>query len=90
MDKNIENLLNNLEPDIDKKCFEIKEMRKEKQMQRIFILFAVLILFVPSILILLNISVFGIIFGAIAIIAVLIIAMMPIALKQNIGGECYE
>lgn len=90
MDKNLQNVLSNLEPEIDKKCFELKQKTREKRMQKLFILAIVLLLFLPSTLIILNINVWGFIVGAIAVIALAILIMLPIALKENARGECYE
>lgn len=90
MDKNLQNVLSNLEPSIDKKCFELKQKAREKRMQKLFILAIVLLLFMPSTLIILNINVWGFIVGAIAVIALAILIMLPIALKENARGECYE
>ncbi len=90
MDKNLQNVLSNLEPSIDKKCFELKQKAREKRMQKLFILAIVLLLFLPSTLIILNINVWGFIVGAIAVIALAILIMLPIALKENARGECYE
>ena len=90
MDKNLPNVLSNLEPEIDKKCFELKQKTREKRMQKLFILAIVLLLFLPSTLIILNINLWGFIVGAIAVIALAILIMLPIALKENARGECYE
>ena len=90
MDKNLQNVLSNLEPEIDKKCFELKQKRRERKMQKLFILAIVLLLFMPSTLIMLNINIWGFIVGGIAVIALAILIMLPIALKENARGECYE
>lgn len=90
MDKNLQNVLSNLEPEIDKKCFKLKQKTREKRMQKLFILAIVLLLFLPSTLIILNINLWGFIVGGIAVIALAILIMLPIALKENARGECYE
>ena len=90
MDKNLQTVLSNLEPEIDKKCFELKQKTREKRMQKLFILAIVLLLFLPSTLIILNINLWGFIVGGIAVIALAILIMLPIALKENARGECYE
>ena len=90
MDKNLQNVLSNLEPEIDKKCFELKQKTREKRMQKLFILAIVLLLFMPSTLIMLNINIWVFIVGAISVIALAILIMLPIALKENARGECYE
>ena len=90
MDKNLQNVLSNLEPEIDKKCFELKQKRKERRMQKLFIFAIVLLLFIPSTLIMLDVNIWGFIVGAIGLIALAILIMLPIALKENARGECYE
>lgn len=90
MDKNLRNVLSNLEPEIDKKCYELKQKRRERRMQKIFILAVVLLLFVPSTLIMLDVNIWAFIIGAISLMALAILIMLPIALKENARGECYE
>ena len=90
MDKNLQNALSNLEPAIDKKCFELKQKTRERKMQKLFILAIVLLLVMPSTLIMLNVNIWGFIVGAIGLIALAILIMLPIALKENTRGECYE
>lgn len=90
MDKNLQKVLSNLEPEIDKKCFELKQKRKERRMQKIFILAIVLLLFIPSTFIMLDVNIWTFIIGAIGLIALAILIMLPIALKENARGECYE
>ena len=90
MDKNLQDVLSNLEPEIDKKCFELKQKTRERKMQKLFILAIVLLLFMPSTLIMLNINIWGFIVGGIAVIALAILIMLPIALKESARGECYE
>ena len=90
MDKNLQNVLSNLEPEIDKKCLELKQKARERKMQKVFILAIVLLLFMPSALIMLNINIWAFIVGATGMIALSILIMLPIALKENARGECYE
>ena len=90
MDKNLQNMLLNLEPTIDKKCFELKQKEREKYMQRIFVLVVVLLLFIPSTLIMLNVNVWEFVLGVISVISLAILIMLPITLKGNARGECYE
>ena len=90
MDKNLQNVLSNLEPEIDKKCYELKQKRRERRMQKVFILAIVLLLFIPSTLIMLDVNIWAFIIGAIGLMALAILIMLPIALKENARGECYE
>lgn len=89
MDKNLEKLLCNLEPEIDRKCFEIKEKKREKMMQKAFILASILLLIIPSLLIILGINIFSMLLGIVSFIAITLIIMLPIALKEE-RGVCYE
>ena len=90
MDKNLQNVLSNLEPEIDKKCLELKQKTRERKMQKLFIFAIVLLLFIPSTLIMLDVNILGFIVGAIGLIALAVLIMLPIALKENARGECYE
>ena len=90
MDKNLQNVLSNLEPEIDKKCFVLKQKTRERRMQKVFILAIVLLLFIPSTLIMLDVNIWGFIVGPIGLMALAILIMLPIALKENARGECYE
>ena len=90
MDKNLQNVLSNLEPAIDEKCFELKKKTRERKMQKLFIFAIVLLLFIPSTLIMLDVNILGFIVGAIGLIALAVLIMLPIALKENARGECYE
>lgn len=89
MDKNLEKLLCNLEPEIDKKCFEIKEKKREKMMQRLFILISILLLTIPSLLIILGISIFSMLIGIVCFILIALVVMLPLAIKEE-RGVCYE
>ena len=90
MDKNLQTVLSNFDPAIDKKCFELKQKTRERRMQKLFIFAIVLLLFIPSTLIMLNINIWGFIVGTVVLIGIAILIMLPIALKQNTRGECYE
>ena len=90
MDKNLQTVLSNLEPSIDKKCFELKQKTRERRMQKLFIFAIVLLLFIPSTLIMLDVNIWEFIVGAIGLIALAVLIMLPIALKENARGECYE
>lgn len=90
MDKNIEKLLYNLEPEINKKCHEIRENKKEKNMKKLFIFTSILLLILPSSLIILNISIWRLIIGMISFISISIIVMLPMALKEDKRGVYNE
>lgn len=86
MDKNLEKLLYNLEPEIDKKCLEIKQKRHEEKMQRLFILAILLFLTLPSLFVILNINIWVFIIETVVFVSLALIIMMPFEIR----GECYE
>ena len=89
MDKNLEKLLCNLEPEINKKCFEIKEKKREKTMQKLFILVSILLLTIPSLLIIVGISIFSMLIGIVCFMLIALVVMLPLAIKDE-RGKCYE
>lgn len=86
MDKNLKKLLCNLEPEINKKCFEIQEKKRERRIQRVFILASILLLTIPSFLIMLGISMF---IGIVCFILIALVVMLPFVIKEE-RGVCYE
>ena len=90
MNKDLESLLNSLEPEVDRKCFELKQKQRERKLQKLFIITSIMLLVLPSILIIANINIWSFIIGAIAVTSTVVIIMLPIALKQEVRGECYE
>ena len=86
MDKNIEILLYNLEPEINKKCYEIQENKKEKILRKLFIITSILLLVIPSFLIILNINIWRLIIGVLCFISVSLIIMLPIVLIEDERG----
>lgn len=90
MNKDLESLLNSLEPEVDRKCFELKKKQRERKLQKLFIITSIMLLVLPSILIIANINIWSFIIGAIAVTSTIVIIMLPIALKQEVRGECYE
>lgn len=89
MNKNLEKLLCNLEPEINKKCFEIKEKKREKMMQRLFILASILLLIIPSLLIIIGISILSMLIGIVSFTQITLVVMLPLAIKEE-RGVCYE
>ena len=85
MDKNLEKLLCDLEPEINKKCFEIKEKKREKAIQRLFILVSILLLIIPSLLIILGISIFSMLIGIVCFTLIALVIMLPLAIKEERG-----
>ena len=90
MDRDVENLLDVLEPAIDKKCMEIKTKRKEKTQQRIFVIASIMLLIIPSLLIFLGVNVIYFLISAAIVISVVIFTTLPFVIKIESRGICYE
>ena len=56
MDNRLENLLLSLDDEIGKKCFEIKQKRKEKALHRFFAFSCVLFVVLPFSLVLMGVN----------------------------------
>ena len=80
-------LIQKLEPEIDAKCNQIKQKRNEKLLTKVFVLAAALMLTVPTLLILLGISLLTVLIPLIFIGAVFL-AASPVLMSK--GAECYE
>lgn len=94
MEKGLENVLLNLQPDIHNKCEEIKRKKVEKKLQILFCITALLFLFVPSLLIILNISLIYMVISVILILSLSLFILLPNFLRDNNkvkkGNVCYE
>lgn len=87
MNKDLENLLDNLEPYIDKKCLEIKNKRR-KRITYLFI--TIIIICTPSICFLLNIKLIYCVLLLIIIGSVRLFVKLPDLLKIDVKENCYE
>ena len=58
--ENVDVLIRALEPEIDKKCAEIKKRKSDRVLTRVFISIAAMLLVVPEVLIFFGISVIAI------------------------------
>ncbi len=90
MNKEISELLKNLEPEIDKKCIEIKETKKIKHKQILYILLLILFVTTPSLLIIFNVNVTYFIIGILVLILLVIFIKLPDLLKSDVKEVCYE
>lgn len=90
MDRNIENLLNTLEPKINKKCIEIRKCKKEKILQKLLIFVSVIYLVIPSVLIILDINVIYFIILTAILSLLILFVNLPKILKIENGDVCYE
>lgn len=87
MNKELNELLNNVETVIDKKCLEIK---KEKRKKRTIIFMILGYILIPSVLYLLNVSFLYFIIGVFVFISLKMFCKLPDILKKNLEVKCYE
>jgi len=90
MNKDVNILLEKLEPEINKKCAEIKERKTNKKKQVIYMLLLVMFITLPSFLILFNLNITYFIIAIIIILILTIFIKLPDLLSSNLKGVCYE
>lgn len=90
MTKDIDELLNKLEPVIDNKCTEIKNKKIQKKENILMTLLCLLFLTIPIILLILNISIIYFIFLTLIIILLRLFIKLPDILNKDLKGACYE
>jgi len=90
MDRNLEILLNSLDNEIEKKCFEIKQKRLQKAMESFFILVCGLLLVIPFMLIFFQINIIIILMPIAIFIGIAVLALLPLILGSEIGGVTNE
>lgn len=90
MKDDLQLMLDDLQPDIEMKCNEIKQKKREKRLQVFFVLGILLFLFVPSILIILNMSLIYMFILVLFVIALSLFLWLPQILKNDKGIVVYE
>lgn len=90
MNKNIEKLLSNLQPEIDSKCREIKLKKANKRKSILSFISLLLLTITPSILYLFNINLIYFVLLIILITSLRLFIKLPDILKKDLKGVCYE
>jgi len=85
-DDKLNMLLDSLDQEIEHKCFELRQKRSERAMERIFMVCCVLFIIVPVTLVILGLSVITFITWAAIFMAVGAVSLSPVILKSNEGG----
>ena len=92
MKQNADKLIQNLTPEIDKKCDELKAIRREKIQSRLFVILCVIIIVVPALLIFLGVPL-TVLIAPILFMSLCVVMLLPIMLNGEIaqrGGNSYE
>ena len=90
MNKEVNKLLKNLEPEIDKKCIEIKDKKRMKHQQILYILLLSLFITIPSLSILFNINMTYFVISILVLLLLIMFIKLPDLLKYDVKGACYE
>lgn len=90
MSKGVNKLLKNLEPEIDKKCMEIKEKKMLKHQQILYIILLILFITIPCFLIIFNINMTYFIISIIIIFLLITFVRLPNLLRTDVKGVDYE
>lgn len=90
MNSELNKLLHNLEPEIDKKCLEIKINRKNRIQNILFVILSICFISIPSILLLLNISLIYFFIAVGIIFFIKFILGLPDILSEKLEGKLYE
>ena len=77
-DRKIADLLISLEDEIDRKCFKIKEKKREEVKGRLFIFACLLFLFLPFLMHYLGLSIVAVCFPVISFLAVSMISLFSV------------
>lgn len=92
MASNVDRMLDNLAPDIDRKCKELQTARKERLQTRIFALLCVMVAVIPALLVFAGVTL-TVLVAPLLFMALSIILLLPVLLSgktANQGGMVYE
>ncbi|KMT23387.1 hypothetical protein [Clostridium cylindrosporum] len=85
-DKNLDNLIINLNDEIERKCFEIKQKRKERALKLFFMISCVMFITVPFLLTLVGINIITLSIPILLFLSLSLFILSPIILNNDLGG----
>lgn len=86
MDNNINRLLCNLDDEIDRKCFEIKQRKNNRLLQIVFVCSCALFVIIPMILVISGISLWTFPIPAILFLTICFCFLSPLVFINKLGG----
>ena len=92
MTSDVNRMLENLAPDIDRKCAEIRAARKERLQTRVFALLCVMVAVIPALLVFAGVSL-TVLIAPLIFMSLSVILLLPVLLSgktSNLGGMVYE
>lgn len=92
MKSNADRMIENLAPQIDRKCAELRAARRERMQARMFALLCIAVLLIPALLVLAGVSL-TLLIAPLAFMSLSAILLLPVLLSDrtaNRGGAAYE
>lgn len=89
MTRDAEQMIAALSPEIDRKCAELRETRREKRRVRLFLWCCVLAVLIPTAFVLLGVSLLVLLIPA-AFAAAGVVLLSPILIGQQGGRNCEQ
>lgn len=80
-------MLCSLDDEIDKKCFELRQRRTEKFLQRLFIIICAFLVIVPCTLVFAGVNLWTLCVPVILFFIVSLGALSPLLLNKSFGGR---
>ena len=92
MISDVDRMLENLAPDIERKCEELQAVRKERLQTRAFALLCAMVMIVPALLVFAGVSL-TVLIAPLAFMSLSVILLLPVLLSGKTadqGGIIYE
>ena len=92
MISDVDRMLENLAPDIERKCEELQAVRKERLQTRVFALLCAMVMIVPALLVFAGVSL-TVLIAPLVFMSLSVILLLPVLLSGkagNQGGMIYE
>lgn len=92
MKSNVDRMIDNLTPAIEQKCSELRSARKARLQSRLFILLCMMIVWIPSLLVFVGVSL-TILIAPLIFMSLSIILLLPVLLSNKTahqGGIIYD
>lgn len=92
MISDVDRMLENLAPDIERKCEELQAVRKERLQTRVFALLCAMVMIVPVLLVFAGVSL-TVLIAPLLFMSLSVILLLPVLLSgktANQGGIIYE
>ena len=86
MKTNVECMLDNLAPEIDLKCNELRAAKKERLKNRLFVILCAMVLLIPALLVLFGVSLTMLI-APLAFMSLSMLLLLPVLLSGRLSDE---